>query len=254
MTTQRVSNHASKLGSAVGDLFQTGVTEALRPDVESRGHSIAPARLVNGTGNTYQIDAVVFNPDGQPVVILDVKYIRYPKHNRDKASWLCTAHYNLRKTHSTLRKSIAALAGNWTPGSKSLMRSFGVEIVEETFEHFVTVLGDYGVDFDWPERDRDTPARSLELFNRLTELERVRIAEELAANISDPLQASVTQVLDTDMSTLPSRISNVEIILQTDQNEMVLLKRPTVTESIQALTGFISDNPDISDLVAGHHG
>ena len=254
MTTSGVANHASKLGSAVGDLFQTGVTEALRPDVESRGHSIEPANLVNGTGNTYQIDAVVFDPTGRPVIILDVKYIRYRKHNRDKASWLCTAHYNLRKTHSTLRKSIAALGGPWTPGSKSLMRSFGIDIVEETFAHFASVLGDYGVVFDWPERDRVTPARSLERFNLLTEAEREGISRELAANISLPLRASVGQVLDTDMSTLPSRISNVEIILQTDQNEMVLLQRSSVVESIQALTRLVSDNPDISDLVAGHRG
>ena len=254
MTTRNVSNHASKLGSAVGDLFQAGVTDLLRHDIESRDHTITPARLVNGTGNTYQIDAVVFDPEGRPVVILDVKYIRYPKHNRDKASWLCTAHYNLRKTHPTLRKSIAALAGNWTPGSKSLMRSFGIEIVEDTFEHFVSVLGGYGVEFDWGERDRETPAVSLERFNQLTEPERARISEELAANIIDPLRKSVTQVMDTDMSTLPSRISNVEIILQTDQNEMLLLQRPTVTESIKALTDLVSDNTDIGDLVSGHRG
>ena len=66
-----------------------------------------------GTGNVYQIDAVIYHADDRPIVIIDPKYIRYTKHNRDKGSWLCVAHYNLRKTHHSIRKSLAVLAGRW---------------------------------------------------------------------------------------------------------------------------------------------
>ena len=96
---RRVSNPASALGEAVGKLFESAVVWALQDEVESRNYTIRPDKLTNGTGNTYQIDAVVYDADENPVIIIDPKYIRYTKHNRDKGSWLCTAHYNILQTH-----------------------------------------------------------------------------------------------------------------------------------------------------------
>ena len=119
-----VARATSALGQEVGKLFESAVIESVRDEVESRDFSIRPARLRNGTGNTYQIDAIVFDADEQPVIIIDPKYIRYTKHNRDKGSWLCVAHYNLRKTHRSIRKSIAALAGRWSAPSKAMIQSF----------------------------------------------------------------------------------------------------------------------------------
>ena len=105
------ANPASALGEAAGKLFENAVIATLERVVGAYGYTVQPQRLVNGTGNSYQIDAVISDDEGRPVIIVDPKYIRYTKHNRDKASWLCTAHYNLRKTHPTLRKSIAVLGG-----------------------------------------------------------------------------------------------------------------------------------------------
>jgi hypothetical protein len=118
-----VSNAASALGEAVGKLIEEAIVEGLREEVQRRNHTIRAAKLTNGSGNTYQIDAVVFDEEDNPVIIIDPKYIRYTKHNRDKGSWLCVAHYNLRKTYPTIRKSIAVLAGRWSAPSKSLIRS-----------------------------------------------------------------------------------------------------------------------------------
>ena len=167
-----VSNAASALGEAVGKLIETAIVEGLREEVESRNHTIRPARLTNGSGNTYQIDAVVFDAEENPIIIIDPKYIRYTKHNRDKGSWLCVAHYNLRKTYPTIRKSIAVLAGRWSAPSKSLIRSFGVEILEVPFQEIVEALVSYGIVFDWPEKDRVTPRQAWEAYDALAEPER----------------------------------------------------------------------------------
>ena len=131
MTTgaRQVSNPSSALGEAVGKVFESAVIECLREEVEARGYAIRPARLTNGTGNTYQIDAVIFDHDENPVVIIEPKYIRYTKHNRDKGSWLCTAHYNLRKTFPTIRKSIAVLGGRWSNPSQRLMEKLRSSVV-----------------------------------------------------------------------------------------------------------------------------
>lgn len=248
-SVRRVANPASALGEAVGKLFETAVVQGLRSEVESRGYTIRPARLTNGTGNTYQIDAVVFDADENPVIIIDPKYIRYTKHNRDKGSWLCTAHYNLRKTFPTIRKSIAVLAGRWSEPSKALIRSFGVEIVEVPFDGIVSVLGEYGVNFAWAEKDRETPSLAWEHFTGLDDEVRSDIASSLTEGIIDQLSVAVTQVLDADIATLPTRISEVEVLLKTDRDEMVLLTFDSAANALQAMALLVSDRPDISDLL-----
>ena len=121
---KEVSNYASALGEAVGKLIEGSLIEVIEEEVVSRNCAIMPYKLRNGSDNIYQIDAVIFDTNNNPVLLLESKYIRYKKHNRDKASWLCVAHHNLRKTHPTIRKSIAVLAGNWSAPSKSLLHSY----------------------------------------------------------------------------------------------------------------------------------
>ena len=251
MTTgpRRVSNPASALGEAVGKLFESAVVEGLRQEVESRNHTVRPARLTNGTGNSYQIDAVVFDADENPIIIIDPKYIRYTKHNRDKGSWLCTAHYNLLKTYPSIRKSIAVLAGSWSTPSKALIRSFGVEVLEVPFARLVEVLREYEVVFDWGEKDRETPRQAWGLFSTLEDFDRDAIGAKFTEEVMDSLTTAVTQVLDTDISSLPSRISSVEVLLKTDHDEMLLLTFDSIVASLQGMTNLVSDRPDISDLL-----
>lgn len=248
-TSKSVSNPSSALGEAVGKLFERGVIDCLQNEVSSRGQSIRPSRLTNGTGNTYQIDAVVFDQDGKPIIIIEPKYIRYKKHNRDKASWLCTAHYNLRKTHPTIRKSIAVLGGRWSAPSKALMGSFGVQLFEVSFETIVEILYNYGVAFDWPEKGAgDWPREAWNSFSRLNEADRIRISKERVSDIQDELIDAVAYVLETDISTLPRRISSVEVLMKTEQDEIVLKTFDSVAAAIQDLTGYITDRTDIGDL------
>ncbi len=238
------------LGQEVGALFENAVIEAVRPAVESRNHSIKAATLVNGTGNAYQIDAVVFNASNQPVIIIDPKYIRYTKHNRDKGSWLCVAHYNLRKTHPTIRKSVAALAGSWSLTSKALVRSFGVELLEVPFEHLVSVLGEHGIQFDWPENAGEAIAKeSLERFRQLSDDITLEIGRKMVAHIAEPLRHQVVQVLDTDVESLGSRVSQVEILLKTDQGEMLVSSFPQVTAAMHALMELVSDRPNVQSFL-----
>ena len=128
------TNAASAFGEEIGKLFENAILKGLSETVKNRGCSIKPAKMKNGTGNIYQIDAVIFNKASKPIIIIDPKYIRYTKHNRDKGSWLCVAHYNLRKTFPSIRKSIAILAGRWSKPSIELIKSFGVEVLEVPFQ------------------------------------------------------------------------------------------------------------------------
>ena len=245
-----VARSASALGQEVGKLFESAVLKSVLNEVESRGYSIRPARLRNGTGTVYQIDAVVFDSDEQPIIIIDPKYIRYTKHNRDKGSWLCVAHYNLRKTHRSIRKSLAVLAGRWSDPSKAMIRSFGVEALEVPFNHMADILRTYGVEFDWPEDRGELTARgSLENFHELDEDTKLEIGAKMVSGISDRLRDEVIQVLDTDIDSIATRVAEVEILLKTNQSEMILSSFDSVPEAMKALTDLVSDKPDIRTFI-----
>ncbi|MBI2853210.1 MAG: hypothetical protein HYX84_09005 [Chloroflexi bacterium] len=248
-----VANPSSALGEAVGKLFETAIIEGIKEAVEERGHSVRPARLKNGSGNVYQIDAVVFDQRGNPVIIIDPKYIRYTKHNRDKGSWLCVAHYNLRKTFPTIRKSIAVLAGRWSQPSKALVRSFGVEILELPFQKMVEVLAKWNISFNWSESDRLSSSQAWQDFEALSDATRTQIAFELAESILDHLRGDIIQVLETDLSGLSRRVSQVEVLLKTDQDETLLLTFNNVTNALEGMMRLVSDRADISDLLKPKH-
>jgi len=130
----RMPNPASALGEAIGKSVEREVQTIIQESVEPfglyvdtggkrKGRKGQKLLLVNETGNAYQIDTVVENKDGKPLVLVETKYLRYKKHNRDKASWTCVAHFKLRTTYPSVKKSIAILLGNWSKPSQELMRS-----------------------------------------------------------------------------------------------------------------------------------
>ncbi|MXZ06976.1 MAG: hypothetical protein F4Y75_05650 [Acidimicrobiia bacterium] len=244
-----MSNPAAALGQEIGKLFEAFIVERLRPPVEERSHTIEPQRMVNGTGNVYQIDAIISNSTGKPIMILDPKYIRYKKHNRDKGSWLCVAHYNLRKTYPTIRKTTAVLAGNWSKTSLDLIDSFGIEVITQEFSTMVEILGEYGIEFDWAEKDRTTPANSLAAFNRLRRGDKVSLAHSLTDGIMPKLTSSVLDVIEGTSESVRSRVTQVEVLLKTDRQEMLLLKYGSVADTISGLVDFMDDRSDVSDLL-----
>src|SRR5258708_9503542 len=128
--------------------------------VESRGYhflSKSPVKNRNGTakkllmydkfGTAYNIDAVIANESMQPIILVESKYIRYKKHNRDKGSWLCTAHPAVRRRYGSIRSSIAVLAGNWSSSSLAMMKSFDINIFLVPFKRICDLLANHGINF-----------------------------------------------------------------------------------------------------------
>jgi hypothetical protein len=242
------TNAAAAFGEEIGKLFEDAIIKGLSDDVNARGCTIKPRKMKNGTGNVYQIDAVIFDKDNNPLIIIDPKYIRYTKHNRDKGSWLCVAHYNLRKTFPTIRKSISILAGRWSKPSVALIKSFGVEIFEVPFPIFTTALGKWGIDFNWKESDRAASTQAWQSFCELTDAQKLQVADDITSGLMPPLRKEVVQVLDTDVSTIPQRVTQVEVLLKTDRNEMLLSTFNSVPKALAHLVGLVSDKSDISHL------
>ncbi|MBI4727663.1 hypothetical protein HY768_10685 [candidate division TA06 bacterium] len=197
-----VTNTASALGEAIGIIIENEIENILKPICNDGGYNYdhggerpgikgVKLSMVNKSGNRYQLDGVIKNAKGEPIVLLESKYLRYTKHNRDKGSWTCAAHYSLRKSHTTIRKSIAVLSGNWSLPSKKFIESFGVELHVITFEHMCTVLNQYGIKFDWQEKDRRTPNKSFKAFQKLTQKQKNEIGQKLLAPIKKQIEDSI---------------------------------------------------------------
>jgi hypothetical protein len=253
-------NPASALGESIGHLIEAEVqslvsktTTDLECYVDIGGKREGKRKgkkllLVNDTGNQYQIDTVVEDKNSNPLVLIECKYIRYKKHNRDKASWTCVAHYKLRTTYPTVRKSIAVLIGDWTEPSKRLMRSFGVDIIEIPFSHLSDILAKHGVIFRWKENDSDTPAWSLKKFAALSNDEKQQIAIEcMGLKANDLVEMVRKAILSTEI--VIRNVSKVELLLKTNQDEFVLKKFDDLPEAITYMVSLTGQKKDIGNIL-----
>jgi len=246
--SRKVVHPGSAIGEAIGNLIEENIREAVRAISEPLGYKVASQKLRNGMGNVHQIDTVIENQHGDPVILIEPKYLRYKKHNWDKGSRLCIGHYSLRKTFKTIQKSIAVLAGNWTRNSMNFIQSFGIEIYEIPFLKIVGILGTYGIPFAWEEKDARTPRKAWEKFKRLKKDERNDISRKLTEEIIENVTSSVKRTLTLDPS-VPKQIVEIETLIKTTQNEFIVQGFKTVTDAIKYLLSFQADVSDLKGVL-----
>lgn len=224
-----VANPGSALGEAVGALLEEEIHRTLKPLAEANGciyittgppneNTGRPSRLIleDDNGNAYNVDAVIINHRFQPLVLIESKYIRYKKHNRDKASWICTAHTRLRQRYGSVRKSIAILMGSWSKPSKRLLESFEVELFEISFNDICAVLSEFGIDYRWAEKDRVLAAAAWERFTALPNTQKKQIGEQLIARIRERLRTSLATALS---DSVPRKVKSITLLVRSNYGE-----------------------------------
>jgi len=253
-------NYASKLGEAAGHAVEAEVQRIIQEVVEPHGLyvDVGGARpgkrtgkkllMVNDTGTEYQIDLAVENKAGDPLILVESKYIRYKKHNRDKASWTCGAHYKLRTTYPSVRKSVAVLMGQWSEPSKKLMNSFGVELVVIPFSHLVKVLGEYGIEFDWPEDDNKIAKRSWAKWEKLADVTKREIAQKILEPQAKAIRKLVLDAIQAEDVPVKN-IEKVECLLQTAQGEYFVKKFKSAKDAAIYLLGLTRDADNVQGLL-----
>src|SRR5579885_649429 len=248
MDGEQIANPGSTLGEAIGALIESEVNRLLRPIAEEHGcvyvtagpdskRNGRPTKLLlkDADGNEYNIDSVIASERLQPLVLIESKYIRYVKHNRDKGSWICTAHYSLRRSFPTVRKSIAVLAGNWSSSSKAMLQSFDVTLFEVGFAHIREVLASYNIDIGWGEKERDRVMGAWHAWQSLNESQKDEIAHQLLAEIEPLLKQTLKETLD---GTIPREIQEVEITIETTLGESRRYIFSSLAEAITFLEEF----------------
>ncbi len=255
----QVANPGSTLGEAVGALVEREVNRLIRPIAEDNGCVYVSAGrqnprtgkatkllLKDSSDNEFQVDSVIANARMQPLVLIESKYIRYKKHNRDKGSWICTAHYGLRRSFPTVRQSIAVLAGSWSATSKAMMRSFDTTLFEVGFPKIVSTLAEYGIEFDWGEKERDKAMKAWHIWEKLSDSDYTDIAAKLLEDIEPELRETLRVTLDTS---IPREIREIEVSLETNLGET----RRYIFQTIEGAIDFL-ESLDVEAVLNDENG
>ena len=191
-------------------------------------------------GNEYDIDGVLANQSMQPLIIFESKYIRYKKHNRDKGSWICNAHSAVRKRYHSIRSSIAILAGNWSGSSQAMMRSSDINLFLIPFDYICEVLSEFGIDFNWEEKDRDKAIRAWENFNKLNSEQKESVGIKMIDSIKDNLGTLIENILD---DTVEREVNKVLVELISSLGEVKVYEFESISDALDFL-----QQDDLRDL------
>lgn len=128
------------------------------------------------------------------------------------------------------------------------MESFGVEIIEIPFKHLHDILGEYGVDFRWAEGDVEVPKNSWARFNELSKEQKEKIGKDCVDLVATKLKHDVRYAIQTTDITIRN-VSQIELLVKTNQQEFVLKKFSNVGEAINYLVSLTAQKPDVGDII-----
>jgi hypothetical protein len=203
-------NYASALGESIGVMMETAVQKEVSSnlvDVDADLYTNGPLTkdnkfkklLVKDLGGTdYHVDGVIVDATYRPIVLLESKFLRYTKHNRDKASWICHTHSAIGRAYPSVRSSVAVLAGAWSRPSLKMMQSANVNLFIIQFDEIADCLSKFGVDMNWDEDDASKKFAAWSDFQNLTEVQRLRCGEMMIAGVRSGLADHLSKALDPD--------------------------------------------------------
>ena len=244
---KNIQNPGSALGEAIGAQMEMALNNYLTKVVSkyscrliSKGQKNPTTKkatkllLYDSFGTAYNIDAVVANESMQPLILLEYKYIRYKKHNRDKGSWLCTAHSAIRRRYNSVRSSIAILAGSWSGSSVAMMKSHDINLFIIPFDKITSLLAQHKIKFDWGEKDRGVAVKSWDKYSKLSDSQKLKIAEKMIDEIKPDLEAAIKKTLDNKTK---RQVESVTIEIHTNIGEVKRFE----FDDIQAALDFLED-------------
>jgi len=208
---------AHRFGQIVGEVLEAAVFPLLgnfarrhRLYLDKKGERPARKGLkcswVDRRGNTHDLDYVLerggtADSRGTPAAFIETAWRRYTKHSRNKAQEIQGAIIPLVETYRNAGPFVGAvLAGVFTDGALTQLKSLGFQVLYFPYETVVAVFRKFGVD---AASDEDTPdaefQRKVVAYEKLATSQRSALAREL-------LKANRAEV-DAFMAALEASIS-----------------------------------------------
>lgn len=243
---KKIVNPGSAIGEAIGAAMEVALAAHIGRLADEFGYHYITAgvRLTKGGqrakklllfdnfGNEYNIDGVIANAAMQPLVIIESKYIRYTKHNRDKGSWISTAHAAVRRRYASIRSSIAVLAGSWSRSSLAMLKSHDINLFVVPFSVISAAFARRGINILWAEKERQMVIEAWEQFVALDANAIAAIGEEMIAPITPDLEALLRAVLD---DATPREVDRVVVELVSNLGEVRMVEFASLEEAMSFL-------------------
>ena len=189
---------AHRLGQIIGTVLEAAVRKPLLEIAEEFGLYLdykhaRPARKGkkkvawrDSRGNTHDLDYVLEEGGsettlGHPKVFIETAWRRYTKHSRNKAQEIQGAVAPLAETYQDYHPFLGAvLAGVFTEGSLAQFRSHKFNLAYCPYETVVQAFASEGLDVSSNEdTSEEELQRKVDALDRLTSIQRDRIAEEI---------------------------------------------------------------------------
>lgn len=241
-----VANPGSAIGEAIGAAMENALRNRLVEIADERGchyltsgirktkagNKVKKLLMADNYGNEYDIDGVLANEAMQPIIIFESKYIRYKKHNRDKGSWICTAHSAVRRRYHSIRSSIAILAGSWSQSSQAMMTSNDINLFLIPFDYICEILLKYNIEFNWGEKEKDKATLAWHTYSELEQCQKEEIGRLMAVYVEEPLTSLITKILD---DTIDRSVEKVLVELVSNLGEVKVYEFTNVDDAIEFL-------------------
>lgn len=186
-----------RFGQIIGDTLEAGVEPLLKRFadkyklyLDKKGKRICrPGAKLAWTDlykNTHDLDFVLERggtdtSQGKPAAFIETAWRRYTKHSRNKAQEIQGAILPLLETYRNDAPFAGAiLAGVFTDGALTQLRSLGFALVYITFEDVIAAFEQVGIDafFDEKTKDKDF-AKKVRAWDELTTTQRNAVSAAL---------------------------------------------------------------------------
>ena len=192
-------------------------------------------------GNSHDLDFVIekggsANVRGRPLAFIEAAWRRYTKHSRNKAQEIQGAVLPIAEKYEWDKPFLGViLAGVFTSGSLTQMRTSGFEVALFPYESIVAAFASVGIAVNF---DEDTPdavfQRTIDSIEAISSDVREQLKQHLVATNQDILNQFFVEL----QATLDRQIEKIILIpLHGQQSEF-----ETVTDAITFVTNYREDS------------
>lgn len=210
-----------RLGQIIGDTLEVSLDPVLREFAEEHGlyldvHGPRPARSgmkvawIDDLGNSHDLDFVLERGGtptriGNPAAFIESAWRRYTKHSRNKAQEIQGAVLPLLSKYAEVNPFAGAIvAGVWTDGALTQLRSSGFSVLHIEYDEIIAAFSQFGIDVGYDEStDDDRLQAQVDAYDRLSEADKHALGDALRQcapheyeRFMEDLKASVLRTVD----------------------------------------------------------
>ena len=234
---------AHRFGQIIGEVLESAIIPLLEDFARQHElyldkHGERPCRTgkkctwVDLNKNAHDLDFVLerggtANKKGMPAAFIEVAWRRYTKHSRNKAQEIQGAVMPLIETYRNMAPFQGAIvAGVFTRGALTQLRSLGFTVLYFPYETIVGVFRKAGIDAAFDERTPDAEfEQKVKAYEDLSPEKREALASELLKACPDDVKAfmgSLTTAVSRQIESIlvlplhgdPHRVTNIEDALK----------------------------------------